>query len=551
MSRRFNQSRYDDSDSDDEPIYRGSRNYDGVGSSLGDAFNDLAVSVKNVAGKLVDESKRKEIVSSLQSKISEAGETLEKVKKDTSKAFEHAMRKDERGTNTSGMPDGCFCDMRGYACPKHRGREKWRQDRVYQQHIQHNFCGEVAAGGGEDEDGAAVYAANAAVADRLKADEDMAKLIAMGFDPDKVQRALKEHSTLDDAMNSLLDEQRHEDTVAKLSAARASAEANLISLDEPPPTPSLLELDPIFSSAPPAGLGGSAVLGEGLGGGVALGGVALGGVAVPGAAATILGGGGSGGLAPGPSALAAHPLMTPVPPEGFASTPPATPPPVPPPVLPPWRACVDAASGATYFFNTVTRQSQWEQPGTSAALPTPMAGGPVSTSIASPNTANSAGGPKSSSDRHAAGGHAVGGHAMGWGAAGGGAAQPKQDAPLATHNASDQVLEQAVLAAKSEVASSAPAASCAHAGESRAAVATGSARGTSAAVAPAASPRPSSQPQAHASLKHGTAAVSARPARPSHSPGLPAGWESGVDPRTGVRYYCNPVLQITQWERPT
>lgn len=32
--------------------------------------------------------------------------------------------------------------------------------------------------------------------------------------------------------------------------------------------------------------------------------------------------------------------------------------------------------------------------------------------------------------------------------------------------------------------------------------------------------------------------------------GLPPGWEMGVDPATGVVYYCNASLNVTQWEHP-
>lgn len=191
MSRRSFNRRYDDSDEDDyePPVYQGSRNYDGFGAAMTDAFNDMAVSVKKVATKFVEETKRKEIMSNVQSKVNEAGEAVEKAKKDAAKALEQAMRKDERGTNTSGMPEGCFCDMRGFACPKHRGREKWRCERVYQQHIRHNVDGEAAAEGAPS--AAAESGNGAAQAERLKADEDMAKLIAMGFDPQRVARALE------------------------------------------------------------------------------------------------------------------------------------------------------------------------------------------------------------------------------------------------------------------------------------------------------------------------------------------------------------------------
>ncbi|WIA29403.1 hypothetical protein OEZ86_011907 [Tetradesmus obliquus] len=32
---------------------------------------------------------------------------------------------------------------------------------------------------------------------------------------------------------------------------------------------------------------------------------------------------------------------------------------------------------------------------------------------------------------------------------------------------------------------------------------------------------------------------------------LPAGWVEAVDPNSGVKYYCNAQLGLTQWERPT
>ena len=57
------------------------------------------------------------------------------------------------------MPPGCFCDMRGYSCPLHRGRELWRFSKDYQLHVAHNvdpnnpgqratgIAGEAAPGG--------------------------------------------------------------------------------------------------------------------------------------------------------------------------------------------------------------------------------------------------------------------------------------------------------------------------------------------------------------------------------------------------------------------
>ena len=42
---------------------------------------------------------------------------------------------DGRGKNTSNMPEGCYCDMRGWTCPLHKGHEKWRQSHVFTQHV--------------------------------------------------------------------------------------------------------------------------------------------------------------------------------------------------------------------------------------------------------------------------------------------------------------------------------------------------------------------------------------------------------------------------------
>ena len=48
------------------------------------------------------------------------------------------------------MPPGCFCDMRGYACPLHRGREAWRYSHDFKHHVENNIdpsnMGEKAIG---------------------------------------------------------------------------------------------------------------------------------------------------------------------------------------------------------------------------------------------------------------------------------------------------------------------------------------------------------------------------------------------------------------------
>ena len=147
MSRRY----YDDDD-DYEPIYRGDRNYEGVSSSIGDALSDLTVSVKKAGEKIMDEHARREVIDKVKDHANAANrkvdELVEKAKEVIDAAASAADPPPRR--STSGMPDGCFCDMRGFACPKHRGREKWRQSQDYAIHVQHNLGGQAADGGADD-----------------------------------------------------------------------------------------------------------------------------------------------------------------------------------------------------------------------------------------------------------------------------------------------------------------------------------------------------------------------------------------------------------------
>ena len=45
----------------------------------------------------------------------------------------------------SGLPEGCFRDMRGFTCPKPRDREKWRFAHDYQIHVQYDNESDVGA----------------------------------------------------------------------------------------------------------------------------------------------------------------------------------------------------------------------------------------------------------------------------------------------------------------------------------------------------------------------------------------------------------------------
>jgi len=50
-----------------------------------------------------------------------------------------SMGDDSPPRSQSSLPENCFCDMRGFACPRHRGREKWRQNHDYKIHVEHNI----------------------------------------------------------------------------------------------------------------------------------------------------------------------------------------------------------------------------------------------------------------------------------------------------------------------------------------------------------------------------------------------------------------------------
>ena len=71
--------------------------------------------------------------------------------------------------------------------------------------------------------------------------------------------------------------------------------------------------------------------------------------------------------APAPAASGGANLVPTTPGGTLAPLPPRAPPPLPQP----WRAVVDPNSGATYFFNSVTQQSQWEHPAPPMAPPPP------------------------------------------------------------------------------------------------------------------------------------------------------------------------------------
>jgi hypothetical protein len=76
-------------------------------------------------------------------------------------------------------------------------------------------------------------------------------------------------------------------------------------------------------------------------------------------------------------AMAAASALPSLPPEGTMGTLPAG-----------WHACVHPEHRRTYYFNTVTQQSQWHVPTAAAAVPLPMLPTPAAppTGYTSPNT---------------------------------------------------------------------------------------------------------------------------------------------------------------------
>ena len=103
-----------------------------------------------------------------------------------------------RRQNMSGLPDGCFCDMRGFDCPLHRGREKWRLHQDYQIHVQYNINSQQERDD-ESEANARTASAESSVKPDTRRDEDMAQLLAMGFDPRRIRKALERFSSLPQA----------------------------------------------------------------------------------------------------------------------------------------------------------------------------------------------------------------------------------------------------------------------------------------------------------------------------------------------------------------
>ena len=250
-------SRWDDDD-DDRPAYRGPRDYESTSTSVGDVIGDALVSVKQATTSLTQELSKSEVLRDVGDMMKETaqgvGEGLSDLSERVGNEWQRASDKlqgEERRQSGSGngggssgsrrmlgkMPPGCFCDMRGYACPMHRGREQWRFSDDFKQHVETNVdpsnMGTKATGIA----GAAAVPisrtpttrpapssaappsapaptastasgrfANRSPEDVAKLDEAFATLLAMGFDADRIGQVLVSHRSVEGATNALLDD---------------------------------------------------------------------------------------------------------------------------------------------------------------------------------------------------------------------------------------------------------------------------------------------------------------------------------------------------------
>ena len=224
----------------------------GVGASIGDALGDAFEAAKQGASDLTRNLQRSDLLRDIGRGAAEVGEIVketavdlsERVGNEWDKATHGRPARRDRGgrdqpSEQSGsrrmlgnMPPGCFCDMRGYACPMHRGRELWRYSQDYRLHVEHNVdpsnMGQRATGiAGEASDepppkssprqppstsprGArstsGFQQGQRSKEEIEKLDEAFATLLGMGFDPARINAVLKLHSSVERATNALLDD---------------------------------------------------------------------------------------------------------------------------------------------------------------------------------------------------------------------------------------------------------------------------------------------------------------------------------------------------------
>lgn len=384
----------DDDDDEGRPVFRGSRNYEGPGTVIADAFGDLTVSVKKAAGHIKESiesnAKRNEMLEQLGKHVDKVGEQFghtmaemgdkfkeageiakqvpvlvaEKAKSEAGrKRLERELAKEReevRSRNQSGLPSGCFCDMRGFACPLHRGQEKWRLAADYRLHLKHNTSerpsGTDSAGSSSSGNGLPACGTRSSDKDSAKggsleqqksdqqflADQTMAQLVAMGFDPKRIAKVLEQHRSLEAATHALLDDPQ--DTFPSTVAAQPSGShgsdvrapahaqpaertpeasiASLITFDEPettscvsPSSSNLCSVPTQCSTTSCSQQGGCLAFSDTSG-----------------------------------TCSAAQQPLSPATARAAFSLPPG------------WHLCKDASSGLPYYFCTATKQSQWEPP---------------------------------------------------------------------------------------------------------------------------------------------------------------------------------------------
>ena len=543
--------RYDDDD-DDGPIYRGNRNYEGVGASVGEALGDLATSVKRTTDQLVQEAKRSETVRAIGSKMDELGEGAgwkgaNNPSARASRGRGDGWVDDGKGRNTSGMPEGCYCDMRGFACPLHRGREKWREGHVFQQHVQFN-------GGGNDADGtpleestaraaAAVATSSSSVGGRgqgmdtqgdteavqramamaaAERAEHIETLVAMGFTKDMAERALKKYHSLAAATNALLDGE-------DFGQGGASASA-------PPPTAA-------SPGAPPRVQSGEFVSGLG---------------APP--------------SAPPPPPPPGAPRLAP-PPGSTATAPPgptvgdlldlgdlSSPAPAPAAPMPTDAAVVAQALLAAPPAAPVVAAPAPQAAPTAASLPGAAAMMAPAAVVASPCAATPPTAPPPQHPTFPPMQQLSGMPPTGPGMAppqqmggfppfaGGQQPPPAMRPPMQQPGSGYPPAQQYVPTPGASRPACPPAGSSSFPPAAMPQPTMPAPRPACAAAATAAAA--SSASSSCGCTSGATSGATSGPAA-SASRQLPAGWESGVDPASGVTYYCNSSRGVTQWEFPT
>ncbi|KAL1523057.1 hypothetical protein AB1Y20_018017 [Prymnesium parvum] len=561
---------WDDDDDDDfhdrRPVFKGTRNYESFGSSLGEKIGDAVTTVAQAAGNLKEqlerEARKNDALDKLGSKFNNLGESIRqtdagnviqkewaKVTSAASKAIEErrlaAEREKDQARSHSKMPPGCYCDMRGYPCPMHKGHEKWRTSTVYQQHLLYNSDGKEE--GARQSSSGQSSANGASGKDSAELDEMLAQLVSMGFDPERVVEVLSKHKSLQSATNALLDAPEPERQPPPADPPRVAISEfigaapkvpppkppkpepeSLLLFDEPieqpqPPrnfaaelflmssTPLPSSTPPPVAAPPPSGTSTFASTGPAAARPPSVPFTPAGAGPMPGAPPRTGGNGGAAGGTAGGTPHAGFPPQC-AQPAGASNWPPYPEKPAAPvqadPTLPAgWHACVHASSGLPYYFNTSTQQSQWEHP----ALPATAANGarasqapaqvqPPSHGAHTPQMppqvqppAHGAYAPPSPRQAQTPSPHGA--------YAPQGQFQPPAHAPQAPHHA------QAV----SSYAAPAPSAP--------AGVGWGS---------------PSAAPQQ----------VSAA------TPELPPPWHACVHPSTGIPYYFNTETQQSQWEYP-